>query len=257
MHRWTSGSSIRASVATVLILGTSATALAQQPTTSARPTTYPAAVVFGQMAQSAGVTILADSTVQGRLPMPAAPATAATVEQQIADVVRALPAGTTWAKLYLPAPANGRWNADVVSNYARALAQVVGTVGRAAPAGTVEILGRNVPADKASEYINTLNLKLVYLVTNTAPQRTASLMPNWSQLTPDQRDLYAQQQAQRLMGLNPESRIQALAQMMQNQEESPQQAIMRAMFSQLSDDERVQLKSSLHTILKGGPAGGK
>lgn len=232
-------------------------AVAQQPAPAVRSTTYPAAVVLGQMGQSAGVTILTDSTVQGRLPMPAVPATAVTVEQQIADAVRALPVGSTWAKLYVPAPANGRWSADVVANYARALAQVVGPVGRAAPAGTVEILGRHVPTAKASEYIEALNLKLVYLVTSPAPQLMTSPVANWSQMTPDQRDLYAQQQAQRLMSLNPQSRIQALAQLMQNQEESPQQAVMRAMMSQLSDDERIQLKQSIGAVLKGVPAGGR
>jgi hypothetical protein len=245
-------------IAAALLCSTITGAFAQQaPAPPARQDTFPAAVVFGQVAQNAGVTILADSTVQGRLPMPATPATAATVEQQIADLVRALPAGTTWAKLYVPAPANGRWNGDVVANYARALAQVVGTVGRAAPAGTVEILGRNVPADKASDYITALNLKQVYLVTNTAPRQTASLMPNWSQLSPDQRDQYAQQQAQRLMAMNPEGRLQALAQMMLTREESPESAVMRAVMSQLSDDERFQLKQSVGAVLRGGPAGGK
>jgi len=231
--------------------------LAQQPAAPSRPTTYPAAVVLGQLGQSAGVTILADSSVQGRLSMPAVPATAAAVETQIAEMVRALPAGTTWAKLYVPAPANGRWNGDVVANYARSLAQMVGTVGRAAPAGTVEILGRNVPADKATEYITALNLKLVYLVSGPTPQRAVNPTANWAQMSPEQRDLYAQQQAQQLMAMNPQSRIQMLAQMMMNREESPEQAVMRAMMSQLSDDERVQLKQSIGAVLKGGPAGGK
>src|SRR5258708_27384400 len=48
-------------------------------------------------------SVLADSTVQGRLALPVVPATPATVEQQIAEAVSALPAGTTWAKLYVPA----------------------------------------------------------------------------------------------------------------------------------------------------------
>jgi len=253
-----SASLMCAAAAALVTAVASIPATAQQPPAApARPTTYPAAVVLGQIGQSAGVTILADSTVQGRLPLPSTPATAATVEQQIADSVRALPAGTTWAKLYVPAPANGRWNADVVATYARALAQVVGTVGRAAPAGTVEILGRNVPADKANEYTAALNLKLVYLVANMAPQQTASLMPNWSQLTPAQRDLYAQQQAQRLMAMNADGRLQSLAQMMLTREESPESAVMRAVMSQLSDDERFQLKQSVGAVLRGGPAGGK
>jgi hypothetical protein len=257
MSRWTNGFSLRASVSAAVLLSASAPLLAQQPAPPARPMTYPAAVILGQIGQSAGVTILADSSVQGRLPLPAVPATAATVEQQIAEMVRGLSAGTTWAKLYVPAPANGRWSADVVGNYARALAQVVGTIGRAAPAGMVEILGRNVPADKANDYINALNLKLVYLVTGPTQQPSTNPTANWTQMSPDQRDLYAQQQAQQLMAMNPEGRIQALAQMMLVREESPQSAVMRAVMSQLSDDEKFQLKQSVGAALRGGPAGGK
>src|SRR3989442_11450898 len=84
----------------------------QAPAPAARATTFPAGQVLVQIGQTAGVTVLADSTVQGRLALPAVPATAATVEQQIAEAVRALPGGATWAKLYLPAPANGGWSGD-------------------------------------------------------------------------------------------------------------------------------------------------
>ena len=131
---------------------------------------------------------------------------------------------------------------------------MVGTVGRAAPAGKVEILGRQVPADKASEYITALNLKLVYLVTNPQAQSMTNPAANLSQMTDQQRELYTEQQAQRLLALNPANRIQALAQLMQDQ--SPQQAIMRAVMSQLTDDERVQLKMSLGAA-KGAYSGGK
>jgi hypothetical protein len=194
------------------------------------------------------VTVLADSTIQGRLALPAVPATAATVEQQIAEAVKALPAGTTWAKLYVPAPANGRWSGDAVADYARALAQMVGMVGRAAPAGTVEILGRTIPADKANEYITALNLRLVYLVTNPRAQTptTAGLgaASNWTQMTPAQRELYIQQQAQRVLALDPASRMQMLRGLMENMEISPQQALIKSVISQMTDDERVALKQS-------------
>jgi hypothetical protein len=173
------------------------------------------------------------------------------VEQQIAEAVRALPAGTTWAKLYVPAPANGRWSGDAVADYARALAQMVGTVGRAAPAGMVEILGRTIPTEKANEYIAALNLRLVYLVTNPRAQTPATagfnMASNWTQMTPAQRELYIQQQAQRVLALDPASRMQTLRGLMDNMEISPQQALMKSVLSQMTDDERIQLKGLLAT----------
>jgi hypothetical protein len=53
----------------------------------------------------------------------------------------------------------------------------------------------------------------------------------------------AQQHAQRLLALDPASRIEALRHMMQ--ETSPQQMVMKMVMSQIPDSERAQLKSSL------------
>ena len=236
-------------VAVALTVTTILPAAAQQaPAPAARATTFPAGQVLVQIGQTAGVIVLADSTVQGRLALPAVPATAATVEQQIAEAVRALPGGTTWAKLYVPVPANGRWSGDAVADYARALAQMVGTVGRAAPAGTVEILGRILPADKANEYITALNLRLVYLVSNPRAQTPTTagfnMASNWTQMTPAQRELYIQQQAQRVLALDPASRMQTLRGLMENMEISPQQALIKSVISQMTDDERVAMKQS-------------
>jgi hypothetical protein len=222
---------------------------------SGRVSTRPAAEVLAQIGQSAGVVILADSTVQARLPVPTAAATSETVEPQIAAMVHALPAGTSWAKLYVPAPASGRWNADDVANFARAQARLVGTVGRTAPAGMVEILGRQIPATSASQYITALNLKLVYLVTNPRAPSSADAAQNWAQLTPEQRMQYAQQQAERIMALDPGSRVQALRDMMRSQEPRPQDYILKAVFSQLSEDERIALKQSFATEKRGGEGG--
>jgi hypothetical protein len=207
------------------------------------PTTRPAAEVLAQLGQSAGVVVLADATVQGRLAVPPGGATPETIEQQITDIVRVLPAGTTWVKLYVPAPANGRWDAAVVEDYARAQTRLVGTLGRPAPAGMVELLGRQVPTEKANEAIATLNLKLVYLVTNPRAQSASNVASNWSQLTQAQREAYAQQQAQRLMSLDPASRLEALHQLMRR-DARPEDMVFKMVAEQLTDDERVQLKQS-------------
>jgi hypothetical protein len=146
-------------------------------------------------------------------------------------------------KLYVPAPANGRWDAAVVEDYARAQARLVGTLGRPAPAGMVELLGRQVPTEKANEAIATLNLKLVYLVTNPRVQSASNVTANWARLTPEQREAYAHQQAQRLLALDPASRLEALRQLMRR-EQTPQDMVLDSVIRQIPVEERVQLKQS-------------
>lgn len=90
--------------------------------------------------------------------------TARNFEDHVQRLVKALPHGSTWAKLYLPAaPKDKVWKpADVIA-YARAQANLYGTVGATEP-GTVEILSQKLDSDKAKPVIEALNLKLVYIV---------------------------------------------------------------------------------------------
>jgi hypothetical protein len=210
-----------------------------------RAGTRPAAEVLAELGRSAGVIVLTDASVQGRLTPPPGGATLETIDQQIAEIVRVLPEGTTWAKLYVPAPANGRWDAAVVADFARAQARQLGTtVGRPTPPGTVEVLGQRLPASKANEHIAALNLKLVYLVTNPRAQAAVASV-DWRRLTQEQRDVYAQQQAQRLLALDPASRVQALAQMLAAEHETPEQAIIQSVFRQIPIEERSQVKEAV------------
>jgi hypothetical protein len=215
----------------------------QDPASAPRAGTRPAAEVFARLGEGAGVVILADSTVLGRLPMQTAAATPDTVETRLAELARLLPAGTTWVKLYAPTPVNGRWDANTVTDYARAQIRLLGTTARPAPAGMVEIMGRYVPSAKASEYISALNLKLVYLVTNPQAQNLANDAANWSRLSQDQRQIYADQQAQRILALDPASRINALAEMMMDSD--PRGMIMKAVFNRLPEEQRIQIKDAL------------
>jgi hypothetical protein len=63
-------------------------------------------------------------------------------------------------------------------------------------------------------------------------------------LTPPQRQAFIQQQAGRIMALDPATRLATLRQLMMNQEPTPQQELIKAVTSQMSDGERVQLKAS-------------
>jgi hypothetical protein len=220
--------------------------LRAQQAPAPRAGTRPAAEVLAELGRSAGVIVLTDASVQGRLTIPPGGATAETIEQQIADIVRVLPAGTTWAKLYVPAPMNGRWDAATVADFARAQARQLGTtVGRPTPAGTVEVLGQRMPVAKAKEHITALNLKLVYLVTNPRAEAAVASV-DWRRWSPEQRERYTQQQAERLLALDPASRVQMLAQMLAAQHDTPEQALIHTVMQRLPDDERRQVREAVH-----------
>ena len=169
-----------------------------------------------------GAFVVTDSTV-GPLPaaLPGEETTPANVEKQIESLVAALPKGTTWAKLYLPAPASTRrgFNGDDVAAYATAQSRLVGPVGAAPPAGMVEIMGQKVPTDKAQDFIAGLNLKPVYLITNpraATPSGFGLTMDasKWAAMTPDQQKAFTAQQAQALAQMEPAARNQMMQQNM-------------------------------------------
>jgi len=90
--------------------------------------------------------------------------TAGNFEDHMKRFMKALPPGADWAKLHLPPPPAGKeWRAVDVFAYARAHAQLYGTVG-ATEADTVEILSQKLPPDKAKGVVEVLNLKPVYIV---------------------------------------------------------------------------------------------
>jgi hypothetical protein len=219
-----------------------ATPAAARQASASRAGTRPAADVLARIGQAAGVTVVADPTLAQRVPLPGTAATPQNVERQIAEVVKALPAGTTWAKLYLPAPPNNRsWSWDEVAGYVQAQAKLFGAVGPA-PAGMAEILGQRVPAEKARDVIASLNLKPVYLVTSvnahtvaapSAPGRGgAGDLSQWVQMTPEQQRQYAQQQASQILNMDPAMRQQAVLQ---------QRMIFSQMMRQMTPEQRQQM----------------
>jgi hypothetical protein len=109
----------------------------------------------------------------------------------------------------------------------------------------VEVLGRYVPAAKAVDYTTALNLKLVYLVTNPQAPNLARGAANWMNMTDEQRHAYVQQQAQRLLSMDRESRIDALASLMDPKFPDPRSALMGAVFERLPMEERVQFKQAI------------
>lgn len=126
-----------------------------------------------QISDETGVLVLADSTVSTQETMPLTePTTAATLEATLDALVKKLPRGTVWAKVYLPVPEPGRrYTGDAVVAMVQAQKGLVGRKPDAQP-NTVEILGRQYPEADAQAAIRALNLAPVYVLTNpTAPGR--------------------------------------------------------------------------------------
>jgi|GEM_PF-1909118 hypothetical protein len=192
--------------------------------------------IVRSISRAAGVDVVADSSVASRLaPAPTEPTTPQNYEQQVADLVKSLGSGATWAKLYLPTPAAGRgYNGDDVAAFALAQAKLFGRVGDT-PAGQVEILGQTLPAEQAAPHIAGLNLKPVYLVTNPSAARQSGEDPNalWARMTPDERTQYAQSQAARLAQSDDatrqafmQSHMQVMSQLMRQLTPEQRQAML-------------------------------
>ena len=91
-------------------------------------------------------------------------------------MVKALPAGTIWGKLYLPEPKKAPYKGDDVAGFAYASGQLFGPVGAPDPADTIEIMGKRLPASGAKEIIAQLKLKPVYLLSNPKLGRNGFLV---------------------------------------------------------------------------------
>ena len=179
---------------------------------------------------AAGIKIVADSTVAyervaaSLLDETTAPDEAA-IEKELSKLVRVLPSGTVWAKLYLPAPAAGRaWKGDDVADFAFAQARLFGTVGVPASDGSIEILGKRVAKEASPPFVSGLNLKPVYLLTNTRRQMnrsnatpwSAANQEQWGKMSSAERKQYGQEQAKWILSLPPEQQAQMLEQIKQH-----------------------------------------
>jgi hypothetical protein len=174
----------------------------------------PLAQLLPRMSRAAGVTLLADSTVGGvSVAVPGEATTAANFEDQIAEIVRGLPAGTTWAKLYLPEPKGRRpYTGDDVAAYAVAQSKLFGPVGGTEAPGTVEIMGQKIPAERADAYVKGLNLQPYYVITNPnarggQPGMMGSVDPRrWAEMSTEDRQRAVNQSASQLANLDPATR---------------------------------------------------
>ncbi len=193
--------------------------------------------VLFTMTRSSGIAVVSDSFLTDQsVPPPPGEVTATNLEDSISTLVQSLPAGTVWAKLYLPEPKGNRgFNGDAVAEYALAQAKLFGNVGGATPEGTIEVMGQKISADKVPAVTAALNLKPVYVLVNTNKkpgEASTAGATNWATMTPDEQKQAAQQQAQQLMNMDPTARAAYFQQ---------QRAVMESMMQSLSPQQRAEL----------------
>lgn len=191
-----------------------------------------------------GVRIVADSTVlMERVPLPAEPTTPANFEVQIGAVVDALPKGTAWGKLYLPAEDARSYKGDDLTEYALAQSKLFGKVGNA-PAGSVEVMGKIVAAEKAQTVVEALNLKPVHLLTNPVARAVSDGdSATWAKLSDVEKAEFAKKEAAKLLARGPQNLATQFGQ---------QAAVMGQMFGMMTPEQRDQFRQSMMDSLRNG-----
>ncbi len=207
---------------------------------------------LSQISKGAGVTVVTNATLAKTLVTPPAEAaTPANFESQIAELVKTLPRGTTWARLMLPASPNARgYSGDAVAEYALAQSKLFGAVGGAAPAGTIEVLGKNVGADKAETVASALDLKPVYIIMNPKQMQAGMDSSDWAKMTPEQQKAAADQQARQILNMDPAARQQYMGNMMQQQ-----RAVMGSLMQNMTPEQRNQFFQTMRGAMGGGAGG--
>ncbi len=200
----------------------------------------------------AGIRVVADSSVGATLvSLPSGATTPENIETQIAAVITELPKGTVWAKLYLPAATARAYKGDDLVEFAFAQSKLFGRVGDS-PAGTVQVMGKNLPADKAQAVIDALDLKPVYLVTNPAMKAVGGGdIAQWTTLTDEQKADFAKKEAAKRLAMGPEAFAKEFSTYM-----AQQGAVMGQMFGQMSPEQRDVYRNAMMESFRSGGGGG-
>ncbi len=199
--------------------------------------------VLKRLQEGAGpdARVTADSTLLGvSVPLPADPTTPANLDSQLAALAGSLPKGTVWAKLYLPAADAHAYKGDDLSDFAVAQSRLFGTVV-GTPSGSVEVLGRMLPADKAQAVIDALNLKPVYLLSNPQVKAVAGGdAAAWLKLTDEQKGAFAKTEAQKRLNMGPEAFGKEFSSYV-----GQQAAVMGQMFQMMTPEQRDSYRQAM------------
>ena len=162
----------RPSILLFLLAAPISTALAQDVSSAPRQvSTRTVREVLQALSLSAEAKVLADSGLSGeKTAFVLKDVTNSTLEAALDALVKTLPPGAAWAKVYLPDPPIGKkYTGDALAQYVMAQAALFGKAGASVP-GKVELLGRQITPDEAEPMLAGLKLKPYYVV--SAPRRS-------------------------------------------------------------------------------------
>lgn len=208
--------SLTVAMAAAWAVGVSRPALVQDepPRANARAASRLLETVLARMSKDLGASIVAESALASRQgPLPAEKTTADNVEDQLDALVKALPPGTIWAKLMLPAPKGRGYRPDDLMEYLVLQSRLFGNVG-ASTKDEVEVLGQRLPTEKAVPVVSALNLKPYYVIGN--PTARVSREGEAVRSGGDAQVDAMVRSFRSLSDMDPQSRAVALRQMMQS-----------------------------------------
>ncbi len=213
------------------------------PTTAAPGKTKALNYVLTGIKKESGMAVLSSSLLAtAQVKPPKAAVTAETLEETLDELVKGLPAGAIWAKLWLPPlPAGRQFKGDDLVDYAVAQSRLYPGVGASRP-GVVEVLGQKLPADKAEGVISALGLKPVYVICN--PSRVAPGSSEFDALTDDQKKSAVDKQVQKILSMPAEQQVQAFGQMFQQTG-----MVMGSLLKSMSPDQRRGFMQNLMPLM--------
>lgn len=222
-----------------------------------RATKRPVSFYVEKWGKATGATVLADTATSKQvLAMPTTfdDVTGETLEPALTALMKRLPTGTTWAKIYLPA---GRsLNADAVAEYALAQAHLFGGVGMPTPPGTIEVMGRKVSGEKADAVAAALELRPVYIVLNqnraSAGGAAGAASAEWATMTDEQKKAFAQKQAQDILAMEPKQQQRMMGQIMDQQRQ-----VMQSLMQNMSPEQRQQFFQTMRQMMPFPGGGGR
>jgi hypothetical protein len=155
-------------------LAVAPTALAQNappPKKAPVPAGKPLKEIVAALTKAVGIEVLLDSSLSAaQTSFKIGEVAPETLEATLDRLVKTLPQGTAWAKVYLPEPPAGKkYRGDDVAQFVLAQASLFGKAGVSEP-GKIELLGRQVPAAEAQPMLSGLKLRPYYVL--RAPRRT-------------------------------------------------------------------------------------
>jgi hypothetical protein len=138
------------------------TASAQQQT----PTVQKPSLNFllGKLPKAVGGNIYADtSSGNAKVDVQGIDLATSSAEDLLDALVKKLPKGTVWVKVFVPKTDAKRMNGDSLAAFVFAQSNLIGKVGEIKK-GYTEILGQQIPDDQAADLLKTLNLSPCYVI---------------------------------------------------------------------------------------------